>query len=362
MLNTIFGYPLGWVMYICYKVIPIYGLALILFTILTRVLLLPLSIKQQKSMVKMKIFQPRMMEIQKKYANNREKMAEEMNRLYAEEGYNPMMGCLPMMIQLPILFGLLDVIYRPMTHILHIGGDVINRAFEIAEPVLRAAAADPTKMVELTKDYAAQLKVIGVIQQNPELFSGLEGLANSVGTLNLNFLGIDLTQTPSLGSFNILWVIPILSFITSLLLSLFTMKQTQSAGDEAAAAAGMTKGMMLMMPLMSGYFAFILPAGVGIYWVISNVLMALQTYLLNKFMNPTEMAEKAKAEYEARREQQRKEKIEAKRLARERGEPSDLDKARSQKEINRLKLAAARKRDAERYGDIYKEVTDDDLK
>lgn len=160
---------------------------------------------------------------------------------------------------------------------------------------------------------------------------------------------------------NWLLLIPILSGLTSLALSMFTMKQTAASAGDSAQAAGMTRGMMLMMPLMSAYFGFMFPAGVGIYWIISNLLMAIQTFLLNKFMNPVKLAEQAKLEYEAKREQQRKEKIEAKKRARENGE-LDIDKALSQKEINRMKLAAARKRDAEKYGDIYKEVTDDDLK
>ena len=353
-LYSIVGYPLGWIMYICYKIIPVYGVALILFSIIARVLLVPLSIKQQKSMIKMQIFRPRMEEIQKKYANNREKMAEEMNKLYAEEGYNPMMGCLPMLIQLPILFGLIDVIYRPMTHILRISGDVITQMQTIAAPLLNLTSE------ALAKDYSSQLKVIGAIQQNSDAFASIgTDVLEKVNALNLNFLGIDLTQTPQFTQFNILWVIPILSFITSALLSVFTMKQTAASAGDNAAAAGMSKSMMLMMPLMSGYFAFMFPAGVGIYWVVSNLLMALQTFLLNKFMNPVEMAEKAKAEYEARREQLRKEKIEAKKAARDKGE---LDKALSQKEIDRQKLAAARRRDAEKYGEEYKEVTDEDLK
>ncbi|MFR4989421.1 YidC/Oxa1 family membrane protein insertase, partial [Anaerotruncus colihominis] len=92
LIYTIFGYPLGWIMWACFKILPIYGVALVLFTLIVRVCLVPLSIKQQKSMVKMQIFRPRMEEIQKKYANNREKMNEEMMKLYEEEHYNPASG------------------------------------------------------------------------------------------------------------------------------------------------------------------------------------------------------------------------------------------------------------------------------
>ena len=150
-------------------------------------------------------------------------------------------------------------------------------------------------------------------------------------------------------------------------MTIFTMKQTAAASAGNSSAAGMSKGMMLMMPLMSVWFAFILPAGVGIYWIISNVLMAIQTFLLNKFMNPVKLAEQAREEMEIKREEARQAKIEAKKQAREeakaRGEnPEDIEKALSQKEINRIKLAEARRRMAEKYGDSYTDVTDEDLK
>ena len=144
-------------------------------------------------------------------------------------------------------------------------------------------------------------------------------------------------------------------------LSWVSMRQSAAAAGDNAAAAGMSKGMMLMMPLMSAWISFVVPAGLGVYWVISNLLMALQTFLLNRYMNPAKLAAKAQAEYEAKKEADRQAKIEAKKRARERGE-KDIDAALSQKEINRIKLAEARKRDAEKYGEVYKEVTDDDLK
>lgn len=353
-LYRIFGWPLGWVMWLLYKVIPVYGIALVLFTVVMRAALVPIAIKQQKSMVKMQLYQPRIAEIQKKYANNREKMSEEMSKLYEEEGYNPMMGCLPMLVQLPIILGLYDVIQRPLTHLLHISGDVIAKATEIAAPLVNTG-------VDLSRDMSAQIRIIDAVAKNSDKFAGLGDFVSKVQSLHFNIGPIDLTQMPQWGDFlNPIWLIPVLSFLTSLLLSLFTMRQTAQTAGENNPAAGMSKGMMLLMPLMSGYFAVILPAGLGVYWILSNLLMAVQTYLLNKHMNPKELAAKAKAEYEEKKERERQEKIEAKKRARERGE--DVDKALSQKEINRMKLAAARKRDAEKYGEEYKEVTDDDLK
>ena len=117
---------------------------------------------------------------------------------------------------------------------------------------------------------------------------------------------------------------------------------------------------MFVSPMMSLYIAFKVPAGVGMYWILSNVLMLIQSIVLNKFYNPKEMAEKAKQEAEERREKERQERIEQKKLARS-GDAEAKERAKTQKEINRQKLAEARKRDAEKYGDTYTEVTDDDL-
>ena len=357
-INTIFGYPLGWVMWLCYKVIPVYGVALIVFTVIVRLLLVPLAIKQQKSMVRMQVFQPQMQEIQKKYANNKQKMNEEMMKLYQQENYNPMSGCLPMAIQLPILFGLIDVIYKPLTHILRVGGEVLTQVEQIAAPLLDVTVET------LGRDYSAQLKIIGAVQQHAEAFAGVDGGAflQQVGSLNLNFLGIDLTQTPTF-ALNLLILVPILSGLTSVLMSVLTLRQTSAMqGDSSAAAVNsMNKSMLIIMPIFSAYFAFVVPAGVGIYWIISNLLSALQSFVLNKVMNPKKLAAQARAEMEARREKERQERIEAKRRARERGEP-DPDDAMSKKRSDREKLAAARKRDAEKYGEVYKEVTDEDLR
>ena len=131
----ILGIPLGWILHFCYSLVQNYGLALVMFTVLARLILLPLSIKQQKGMVKMAMFRPKMEEIQKIYAKNPQKMNEELTNLYAREGYNPMSGCLPTLIQFPILFGLIDVIYNPLTHLLRMDAATIGNAVTIAQSV-----------------------------------------------------------------------------------------------------------------------------------------------------------------------------------------------------------------------------------
>lgn len=127
----ILGYPLGLIMRLLYNLLHSYGWSLILFTLLIKLVMVPLSIKQQKSSAKIAAIQPQMQEIQKMYAKNQQKMNEEMQKLYEREKYNPAGGCLPMLITFLVLFGLIDVIYNPMRHILGMSNEVIAQATEI---------------------------------------------------------------------------------------------------------------------------------------------------------------------------------------------------------------------------------------
>lgn len=359
-IYQVLGYPLGWIMWAFYHLTNNYGLSLLLFTIFTRVVLVPFAIKQQKSSLKMTMLKPQMTELQNKYKNNKEKLNEEMMKLYQKEGYNPMSGCLPLLIQMPILFGLIDVIYRPLRHIVRLSAEVITIGEGIAQQTLGLTGAKGLNTL--------QLAVIKGVQQTPELYSamGPDAIA-AIQSLKLNFWGMDLTTVPSVGMFreifsawNPVILIPILSGLSALAMSIVTMR-TSAASMDNAAGAGSMKGMMLMMPVFSTVIAFSVPAGVGLYWFYSNIIAMAQSLLLNKFYNPKEMAEKARIEYEERQERERLERIEAKKLAKE-GALEDKEKALTQKEINRRKLAEARKRDAEKYGEDYVEVTDEDLK
>lgn len=341
----ILGVPLGFIMRLIYNVLQNYGLTLVVFTVFVKALMIPLAVKQQKSSAKMAAFRPQLEEIQQKYAKNQQKMSEELQKLYQKEGYNPMSGCLPALIQFPIIFGLYDVIYKPMTHILHLGDAVIEQAKEIALDLGSIAA----------NAYSVEPSIISAVQNNPDAFSALgSDVITKIQGLDLNFLGINLGIRPEL-AFNLLLLIPLLSFATSMLMTMVSMRSMGNTGAEA----GAMKMTMYMMPLMSGWIAFQVPAGVGIYWILSNVLSIAQSLILNKLYNPREMAEKAKAELEARREQERQERQQAKALAKN-GSKEAKEKAMSQKEINRQKLAEARRRNAEKYGEQYIEAGEDD--
>lgn len=345
-IEAILGYPLGWIMYFIYNFIHNYGFALVIFTILTKLILLPFSIKQQKGMAKMAAVQPQIAELQNKYKNNPQKMQEEMLLLYQRENYNPMSGCLPLVIQFPILFGLIDVIYHPLKHILRFSSDIIAKATEIATTLSQTAGIKTTA-------YVAELNIIPAVRDNPEAFAELgENFINQVNGFDFTFFGMDMGVVPT-WAFNIFLLIPIFSLITSVLVSWTSMKTSSAAsGDANSQAKAMNWSMLIMMPLMSAWISFSVPVGVGLYWIFSNIIMAVQSYILFKIYNPAEMAAKAKAEAEERRERERQEKIEAKKKAKEQGID---EKVISVKEGNSNKLAAARKRMAEKYGDDYNE-------
>lgn len=210
------------------------------------------------------------------------------------------------------------------------------------------------------------------VAQNPAAFSSIGGcFVSQIQNSTLPSLVLDLGTTPSF-ALNLFLLIPILSGLTSFLMSWLSMKNNAMPNEGSTAA--MNRSMMIMMPLMSVWISFQVPAGVGIYWVLSNALALIQMYVLGKLYNPREMAAKAKAELEAQREAERQEKIEARKAAKEkqaeknrkaaeaakagkkRNAPVEVEeetlidlvendevdeKALSQKEINRMKLAAA---------------------
>ena len=368
MLNLFepIGIPLGWIMYTINSVVGNYGITLILFAALVKLCMIPIAIKQQKSMIANARLQPKMREIQKKYANNRTKYAEELNLLYKKEGFSPYTSCLPMAIQFPILFGMLDVIYNPIKHMIRLPADITAKSIEIATSVLGEAGMS---------SYSKEMSVLSAIKVNPQAF--VDGLgsdaANKIAGFDFSMFGLFLGEQPSvspagrpMGLYLVLLLIPILSGLTAFWMSAATSKTTEATAD--GAAASMSKSMLYTMPLMSVWISFVVPAGVGIYWLISNILSAIQTVILNRVMNPAEAAAKAKLEEEEAQERERQERIEQKRLAKERareqgGKDLPLDeKGLTQKELNRRKLAEARRRDAERYGEEYVDVTDDDVK
>lgn len=355
----IFGWPLGFIMLGCYMLTGNnYALAITVFTILTKLALLPLSIKQQKEQAKMAVFQPKLKRIQEKYGNNKERYNEEIQKLYTEEGYNPMSGCLPSLIQFPILFGVIDVVYKPIYHIFRVSNSVINEMVAIAE----AAGHVFTK-----NSYYTQINLLKIIQEEPEIFSEIDSeIITKIADFDMTLFGLDLGVVPQFsltyeGGFNWYLILPILCGVFQLAMTFYMQKSNPSQQS-----MGGMNIMLYLMPLMSVYIGFIVPAAAGFYWTLSAVVQFIQSVCFNIFLNPKDLAAKAEAEAEAAKEAKKQQRAEAreklKELQKEKNEKYAANESPSQKEINKKKLAEARKRSAEKYGDVFEEVSDDDLK
>lgn len=258
---------LGRILNFFYWLIPNYGWALVVFTLAVKLILLPLSLKQQKSMTKMKLVQPKMTELQEKYGNDRQKLSEETMKLYKEYNISPMGGCLPMLIQLPILFGLFYVIRNPLTYML---------------------GYENQQIWALMAEYG--------IANSPQMEIEIATRANLI---NFDFFGLDLSAQPSFGVINSLWIIPVVAGLTTYLSSAVTnwmngedkkKKEEQKPQrvlnpdqKQPANTQSTMKTMTYIMPIMTAWIAFSFPAALGLYWSISNVLSVVQTIVLNGY-------------------------------------------------------------------------------
>ena len=276
-----------------------YGVAIILFTLAVKLIMLPFQLKSKKSMVRMNRLSGKMEEIKKKYANNQVKMQEEMQRLYQEEGVNPMGGCLWSFLPLPILIALYSIIREPITRFMMLKEEVAMGLLEkVSATGMDISAIATLRGTEYTFTPYGQINLVKVINsQFPQFAEGVDGWMN----LNYNFLGMDLTVNPwdALRAFEPTWavigliLIPILAGASQLLMSWYTMRTQNNA-----AGAGSMKTMMYMMPLMSVYIGFIMPAALGVYWIAQSVFSMFQEVAMTKFFNK-KIEDEENARYEA---------------------------------------------------------------
>lgn len=277
-----------------------YFAALVVFTIITRLVLFPLNLRQQKTLAKTTRLQPKIQKIQKKYANtndprDRQKMNEEMQALYAREGHNPMsMGCGPMIFQMIFLMGVIGIIYYPIQYL--IGVKLDN---EVSNAIVASLSDIQAQLgVDTGRRYYFQLDIIQhfkeykdvLITEYGNLFTDDKVAAIEEYQRNMMIGKIDMSQTPhwkdESGNFNIIVIVPILCLVSSLassVMSTFIQKKTNPA---AAAQQGQMLMMMLMMPFVSFWFSFQVPAAVGFYWIVSNIVAIVQQAVMAKFFPP----------------------------------------------------------------------------
>ncbi len=266
-----------------------YLLAVILFAILFKIILFPFSIKQQKNSVKQASLRPKEMAIKKKYKGREDqdsklKMQQEIQDMYKNEGYSPFGGCLPMLLQLPIIFALYAVMRAPLTYICGLK-DVISASGDKAVSI-----AERLKDLTGGKAMVDELSLVSWLQKGDNLEKANEivkELPDHVSDLpNFSIFGLDFGTTPMEamgdGGLGFLWLlIPVLTFLFawgSMKLTRKMSYQPEQTGDVGCSM----KVMDFAMPLMSAYFAAMWPALMGVYWMLSNILSVVQQYILKK--------------------------------------------------------------------------------
>lgn len=279
-ISEMFGYVLNFL----YEIFNNYGIAIIVFSILLRIILIPITIKQQKALKKNAKLQKEMKEIQKKYGSNPERLNQETIALYKREKMGPFSGCLSGILQIVIILAVFWLVSKPLTYMKKINPEIIEKyAQELKEDGTNSSY---TEIAIINKKAA----------EDPEVY------------INMEFLGLDLSKVPtqSLDDYKV-YIIPLLYVISSIISIKLTTKMSSNNNkkekpllceenntdnikeekqpDEMEMMQQMNNNMSYMMPIMSVLIAIIAPLGLALYWFISNVLMIIERLIIDKFIN-----------------------------------------------------------------------------
>lgn len=285
LIGSLFGY----VLWFCFMLVHDYGIAIVLFTLFLKIIFFPTSIKQQKSMAANARLAAKQRELQKKYGNDKAKLNEEVSKLYQKEGVNPMGGCLSSLLPMLLLLGVYYAVINPLTNTMHIAAETVTKAVSYLNTLPGIGTS--------FNNFYGQIDIIK-LAQTPQGTTYLSGFfdANTIDQIkdfgqDFHSFGLDLLGRPNEG-FTILLIIPVLCLVTSVLSQFFTMKLQGTAQMQQ----GCMKYMLLLMPLLSAYIAYTVPAAVGFYWIVSTVLGFLQTVILQNFYSANIMGAKAEAQ------------------------------------------------------------------
>lgn len=334
------GYLMRWSYLLFHDVLnfPIpYIFAMVLFALLTRILQFPLSLRQQRSTAKTAALNPLMDEIRKKFAKDKNRQQQEIQKLQEDMGISMMSGCLPLLITFPIMFTVIEIIYKPLTYMLHISKDLIAELSTVTKT-----------LVDVTNERFIQNDIIKLVQ-DPDVtaFSGLWAShpeeMQIIQELDLNIGSIHLLDKPVISQPSLLWLFPLFMIVTMFLTQWVTMKST---GQANSGQPGTGKSMMIMMTVMFGAFSFIYPAGFSLYWGFSNLIMMGQSVIMRKIIDPEKLKQEVLDEYYAKK----KAKKSAKTVKIKDDETGEVvEKTMSAAELARIRLQKARELDEERY-------------
>ena len=312
----------SWPLVKFYELTGSYGISIIFFALLVNLLMTPFMAKSKKSMMHTTLIQPRIQELQRRHEGNPQKLNQEMQKLYQEEGINPMSGCIWSLIPFPILIALYSVIRQPLTRMMFVAEEVVTTLQDFF--VNQGWYTIPAKT-----DAYVEIKLADIAHQHwDEVQTALAGQVDGLMNVDFGFLGLNLGQQPkwnfflntdwsdasvwlpALGLFLIPFISAFLSWASMKISNMSNPPQAQNAQTEAS-----MKSMTLMMPLMSIWICFVMPAAMGIYWIANSVFGIIRDFALTKVFK--KQLDKEMAERDAARSQREME-IEAKRLETER--------------------------------------------
>ena len=284
---NLLGSLCGYVLWVCFLIFKNFGVSIIVFTVLFKLVGLPLSIKQQKSMAVTQRLNAKQQEIREKYANNKEKMNEEIQKLYERENASPMSGCLTSFLPLLLMMGIFYSVAYPLSNTLHINSDSVNQAVNYVNSIPGLAS---------TSSYYTQIEFVKIFPKisSTEFISNLFTPAelNKITMFGngFNFLGLDLLQSPNANGFSHLLLIQILCLVTSLGSQIILQKL------QGTKMQGCMTILLYGMPLFTAYIAYTVPAAVGVYWIASTIFSAATSIIMQRWYSPQMINAKAEAQ------------------------------------------------------------------
>lgn len=281
-------YPFGYLMRWCWELVGNYGFAIILFTLLTRIVLLPLSVLVHKNSIKVVKIQPEVNFLKVRFFGDRERIAEEENLLHKREKYNPLISIIPLAIQIILLFAVLYIIKEPLTHILHIDDGVCRT---LASSIGVDARADQLTIVRAVLD--GRITSAGASR---EVASAIE----TIRTFGLDFLGISLDKIAS----EVWGWYTLVPFVAALSSYMLCLVQNIANVIQAEQTKLGKYGMTAFSVALSLYLGFFVCTGVVLYWVVGNLIAIIQQFILNAAIDPKKYVDYA--ELERSREELRK--------------------------------------------------------
>lgn len=292
------GWLLGFVLWGAFYIFKNFGIAIIVFTIIVKAALFPFTLKQQKSMAGSARMAKKQKELREKYGNNRQKLQEEMNKLYEKEGVKPMGGCMTTIIPMIILLGIFYAVAYPLTNTLHIDGSAVSKALDFANSI----PGYTHTVGNATYQEVSLLRIFPSIQNTEyiqNIFSGEEinRISEFAGGFKI-FGNVDLLTVPSQNGFWSWYLLfPVLCFVSNVGSSVIMQRINRQ--NMAMQQQGCMKWIIYVLPLFSAWIAYNVPAAMSFYWIISALTSLLQSIIVGKVFSPAHITANTEARHVA---------------------------------------------------------------